>query len=151
MEHGVTAIVWCIKYISCSSLIWINERRVVGLCLRFCGWIMLPIIVQATATGMEEREDGKWWEGNSPSPKAEIAMGQRVTGHGSSGSTNLSGSRGSVLVTRWPMISWQDSKNSRLTAQLEPQRQFNSVVSLWSILLQWWCLTLRALPLSGPD
>ena len=31
---------------------------------------------------------------------AEMTMDQRVTGHGSSGSTNLSGSRGSVLVTR---------------------------------------------------
>jgi len=30
-------------------------------------------------------------------------MGQRVTGHGSSGSTNLSGSRGSRVSTRDPL------------------------------------------------
>jgi len=31
---------------------------------------------------------------------SEMTMGQRVTGHGSSGSTNLSGSRGSRVSTR---------------------------------------------------
>jgi len=55
-------------------------------------------------------------------------MGQRVTGHGSSGSTNLSGSR---VSTRDPLthdfVFFQTLQ--RLTAQLKPQRQFNSVVS----------------------
>ena len=35
--------------------------------------------------------------------RAEMTMGQRVTGHGSSGSTNLSGSRGSRVSTRDPL------------------------------------------------
>jgi len=33
----------------------------------------------------------------------EMTMSQRVTGHGSSGSTNLSGSRGSRVSTRDPL------------------------------------------------
>jgi len=57
-----------------------------------------------------------------------MTMGQRVTGHGSSGSTNLSGSR---VSTRDPLthdfVFFQTLQ--RLTAQLKPQRQFNSVVS----------------------
>jgi len=57
-----------------------------------------------------------------------MTTGQRVTGHGSSGSTNLSGSR---VSTRDPLthdfVFFQTLQ--RLTAQLKPQRQFNSVVS----------------------
>ena len=60
-----------------------------------------------------------------------MTMGQRVTGHGSSGSTNLSGSPGSRVSIRDPLtddfVFFQTL--SRLTAQLKPQRQFNSVVS----------------------
>jgi len=40
-------------------------------------------------------------------------MGQRVTGHGSSGSTNLSGSRGSRVSTRDPLTIDQVNKIPR--------------------------------------
>ena len=55
-------------------------------------------------------------------------------GHGSSGSTNLSGSTVSTRdpLSRWPMIKF---------------RRFQEQAILWL----WWCSTLRALPLSGPD
>jgi len=36
-----------------------------------------------------------------------MTMGQRVTGHGSSGSTNLSGSRGSRVSTHDPLTGDQ--------------------------------------------
>jgi len=61
-------------------------------------------------------------------------MGQRVTGHGPSGSTNLSGSRGSRVSTSDSLTHdfvFSDIVE-RLTAQLKPQRQFNSVVSVGS-------------------
>ena len=52
-------------------------------------------------------------------------------GHGSSGSTNLSGSRWSRVSTRDPLthdfVFFQTLQ--RLMAQLKPQRQFNSVIS----------------------
>jgi len=44
---------------------------------------------------------------------AETTMGQRVTGHGSSGSTNLSGSRGSRVSTRDPLTRDQVNKIPR--------------------------------------
>jgi len=44
---------------------------------------------------------------------AEMTMGQRVTGHGSSGSTNLSGSRGSRVSTRDPLTHDQVNKIPR--------------------------------------
>ena len=50
-------------------------------------------------------------------------------GHGSSGSTNLSGSRGSRASTRDPLTHISFFSDIRLTVQLKPQRQFNSVVS----------------------
>ena len=43
----------------------------------------------------------------------EMTMGQRVTGHGSSGSTNLSGSRGSRVSTRDPLSHDQVNKIPR--------------------------------------
>ena len=55
-------------------------------------------------------------------------------GHGSSGSTNLSGSRGSRVSTRDPLAHDQVNKIPRT-----------------GFLWQWWCFILRALPLSGPD
>ena len=42
-----------------------------------------------------------------------MTMGQRVTGHGSSGSTNLSGSRGSRVSTRDSLIHDQVNKIPR--------------------------------------
>jgi len=44
---------------------------------------------------------------------AEMTMGQRVTGHGSSGSTNLSGSRGSRVSSRDPLTHDQVNKIPR--------------------------------------
>ena len=41
---------------------------------------------------------------------AEMTMGQWVTGHGSSGSTNPSGSRGSRVSTRDPLTHDQVNK-----------------------------------------
>jgi len=52
-------------------------------------------------------------------------------GHGSSGLTNLSGSRGSRVSTRDPLTHdfvFSDIVET-YTAQLKPQRQFSSVVS----------------------
>ena len=52
-------------------------------------------------------------------------------GHGSSGSTNLSGSRGSRVSTRDPLTHdfvFSDIVET-YTAQLKPQCQFSSVVS----------------------
>ena len=67
------------------------------------------------------------------SPSTHIAPGDDngSAGHGSSGSTNLSGSRGSRVSTRDPLTRDQVNKIPRTadTAQLKPQRQFNSVVS----------------------
>jgi len=42
-----------------------------------------------------------------------MTVGQRVTGHGSSGSTNLSGSRGSRVSTRDPFTHDQVNKIPR--------------------------------------
>jgi len=52
-------------------------------------------------------------------------------GHGSSGSTNLSGSRGSRVSTRDPLTHdfVFPAIVETYTAQLKPQRQFSSVVS----------------------
>jgi len=43
-----------------------------------------------------------------------MTMGQRVTGHGSSGSTNLSGSRGSRVSTRDQLTHDQVNKIPRI-------------------------------------
>jgi len=45
--------------------------------------------------------------------RAEMTMGQRVAGHGSSGSTNLSGSCGSRVSTRDPLTHDQVNKIPR--------------------------------------
>jgi len=52
-------------------------------------------------------------------------------GQGSSGSTNLSGSRGSRVSTRDPLTHYFVFSDivETYTAQLKPQRQFSSVVS----------------------
>ena len=61
----------------------------------------------------------------------EMTMGQRVTGHGSSGSTNMSGSRGSRVSTRDPLthdfVLFSHCRDLRHS--LSDNRQFNSIVS----------------------
>ena len=48
-----------------------------------------------------------------PGYVSEMTMGQRITCHGSSGSTNLSGSRGSLVSTRDPLTHDQVNRIPR--------------------------------------
>jgi len=82
---------------------------------------------------------------------AEMTMGQRVTGQVGQQIWVGHVGHGSVLVTRWPMISFffrhcRDSLRHSLSHKVSLIQLF-----LRSILWQWWCLILTALPLSGPD
>jgi len=51
-----------------------------------------------------------WTHAQHDSSSSEMTMGQWVTGHGSSGSTNPSGSRGSRVSTRDPLTHDQVNK-----------------------------------------
>jgi len=62
-----------------------------------------------------------------------MTVGQRVTGHGSSGSTNLSGSRGTRVSTRDPLTHDQVNKIPRKGYFVAVMMfEFESTTTYWS-------------------